>query len=81
MTRRHVREGPGMWITEDSNAVVWHHRGGLEQGPTALIDEPLAEHLVDRAELAGLEGVGRARYRASVEMTRASFPRRTFETR
>ena len=48
----------------------------MEQGPIRLelIDELIAEDLVDHVELEGLEGNGRARYRASVELTRAAFP-------
>jgi predicted ester cyclase len=47
---------------------IWNN-GRLE-----LIDELIAEDLVDHVELVGLEGHGRARYRASVELTRAAFP-------
>jgi predicted ester cyclase len=39
-----------------------------------LIDELIAEDLVDHVELPGLRGNGRARYRASIEMARAAFP-------
>ena len=46
---------------------IWDH-GRLDQ-----IDELIAEDCVDHLELPGLEGSGRARYRASVEMTRATF--------
>lgn len=54
-----------MWrLTEE----VWNN-GRLE-----LIDELVAENLVDHVELAGLEGSGRHRYRASIEMMRAAFP-------
>ena len=49
-------------ITEE----IWDH------GRLDLIDELIAEDFVDHLELPGLEGSGRARYRASVEMTRAA---------
>ena len=45
-----------MRITEE----IWN-KGRLD-----LIDELIAEDLVDRVELAGLGGRGRARYRASI---------------
>jgi predicted ester cyclase len=39
-----------------------------------LVDELIADDLVDHVELPGLEGTGRSRYRASVEMVVAAFP-------
>jgi len=54
-----------MWRITDE---IWNN-GRLE-----LIDELIAEDLVDHVELVGLEGNGRARYRASLELTRAAFP-------
>lgn len=39
-----------------------------------LIDELIAEDLVDHVDVPGLEGRGRARYRASIEMMQAAFP-------
>ena len=66
-----------MGATEDSKALMWRitdeiwNKGRLD---LELIDELIAEDLVDHVELEGLEGNGRARYRASVELTRAAFP-------
>jgi predicted ester cyclase len=61
--------------TEDSKALMWritdeiwnNHRIGL-------VDELIAEDLVDHLEVPGLQLHGRARYRATVEMTLAAFP-------
>ena len=64
-----------MWTTEDSKALMWRITEEIwNKGRLDLIDELIAEDLVDHVELAGLEGSGRARYRASIEMTRAAFP-------
>jgi predicted ester cyclase len=54
-----------MWrITEE----IWN------QNDLDLIDELIAEDLVDHVDLPGLEGgTGRTRYRASVELTRSAF--------
>jgi predicted ester cyclase len=54
-----------MWrITEE----IWN------QAHVERIDQLIAEELVDHVDLAGLEGRGRARYRASIELMRAAFP-------
>jgi predicted ester cyclase len=45
-----------------------------DRGRIELVDELIAEEFVDHMEMPGLEGTGRDRYRASVEMTRAGFP-------
>jgi predicted ester cyclase len=45
-----------------------------DNGRTDLIDELIAEDLVDHIEMPGLEGTGRERYRASVLMMRTAFP-------
>lgn len=45
-----------------------------DKGRIDLVDELIAEDLVDHVEQAGLEGTGRERYRASVLMTRTAFP-------
>ena len=45
-----------------------------DKGRIDLVDELIAEDLVDHTELAGLEGTGRERYRASVLMMRTAFP-------
>jgi predicted ester cyclase len=64
-----------MGATEDSKALMWRITEQIwNKGRLELIDELIAEDLVDHVELQGLEGTGRARYRASVEMTRAAFP-------
>ncbi len=64
-----------MGATEDSKALMRRITDEIwNQGRLELIDELIAEDLVDHVELAGLEGTGRARYRTSVEMTRAAFP-------
>ena len=51
-------------ITEE----IWN------QGNVGLVDELIAEEFVDHVDLPGLEGSGRERYRASVEMMRRAFP-------
>ncbi|HTQ21879.1 ester cyclase [Mycobacterium sp.] len=64
-----------MGATEDSRALMWRITDEIwNNGRLELIDELIAEDLVDHVELVGLEGDGRARYRASVELTRAAFP-------
>ena len=64
-----------MGATEESKALMWRITDEIwNNGRLDLIDELIAEDLVDHVELAGLEGSGRARYRASVELTRAAFP-------
>jgi predicted ester cyclase len=64
-----------MGATEDSRALMWRITEEIwNKGRLELIDELIAENLVDHVELQGLEGTGRARYRASVEITRAAFP-------
>jgi steroid delta-isomerase-like uncharacterized protein len=64
-----------MGITEDSKALMWRITDEIwNNGRLDLIDELIAEDLVDHVDLAGLEGSGRARYRASIEMMRAAFP-------
>ena len=64
-----------MGATEESKAPMWRITNEIwNNGRLDLIDELIAEDLVDHIELAGLEGSGRARYRASVELTRAAFP-------
>ena len=45
-----------------------------DKGRIDLVDELIAEDLVDHTEMAGLEGTGRERYRASVLMMRTAFP-------
>ena len=42
-----------------------------DKGRIDLVDELIAEDLVDHIELPGLEATGRERYRQSVEMARA----------
>lgn len=54
---------PGLWRITDE---IWN-RGRLE-----VIDELVAEDLTDHVDLAGLEGSGRDRYRASIAMMRAA---------
>jgi predicted ester cyclase len=64
-----------MGATEDSKALMWRIAEEIwNHGRLELIDELIAEDLVDHVELPGLEATGRARYRASVEITRAAFP-------
>ena len=64
-----------MWTSEDSKALMWRITDEIwNKGRFELIDELIAEDLVDHVELAGLDGNGRARYRASIEITRAAFP-------
>jgi predicted ester cyclase len=64
-----------MGATEDSKALMWRITDEIwNRGQLDLIDELIAEDLVDHVELQGLSGSGRERYRASAEMTRAAFP-------
>lgn len=64
-----------MGATEDSRALMWRITEEIwNKGRLELIDELIAEDLVDHVEVEGLEGSGRARYRATVEITRAAFP-------
>ena len=64
-----------MGATEDSKALMWRITNEIwNEGRLELIDELIAEDLVDHVEAPGLEGSGRSRYRASVEMARAAFP-------
>jgi predicted ester cyclase len=51
-------------ITEE----IWN------QGKLDLIPELIGEAIVDHVEIPGLEGSGRSRYRAHVEMIRTAFP-------
>jgi predicted ester cyclase len=64
-----------MGATEDSKALMWRITDEIwNKGRFELIDELIAEDPVNHVELAGLDGNGRARYRASIEITRAAFP-------
>jgi len=49
-------------------AEVW------DEGRLDVIDELIAEDLVDHIEVPGLEGSGRERYRANAQMVRTAFP-------
>ena len=56
-----------MGETEASKALMWRITEEIwNNGRLELIDELIAEDLVDHVELPGLEGTGRGRYRASV---------------
>jgi predicted ester cyclase len=64
-----------MGAIEDPKALMWRITDEIwNNGRLDRIDELIAEDLVDHVDLAGLEGSGRARYRASVEMMRSAFP-------
>jgi predicted ester cyclase len=64
-----------MGQTEDSKALMWRITDEIwNNGRLELVDELIAEDLVDHVTLEGLEGNGRARYRASIETARAAFP-------
>ena len=64
-----------MGTADDSKALMWRITDEIwNNGRLELIDELIAEDLVDHVELPGLRGNGRARYRASIEMARAAFP-------
>jgi predicted ester cyclase len=66
---------PAMQTSDDSKALMWRITEEIwNNGRLELIDDLIAEDLVDHVELAGLEGTGRARYRASIEVIRAAFP-------
>jgi len=45
-----------------------------DEGRIDLIDELIAEDLVDHIEVPGLESTGRERYRANVVMVRTAVP-------
>ncbi len=45
-----------------------------DEGRVDLVDELIAEDLVDHIQMPGLEGAGRERYRRSVLMMRTAFP-------
>jgi len=61
--------------SEASKALMWRITEEIwNQNHPELIDELIAEDLVDHVELPGVEATGRARYRASVELMRAAFP-------
>ncbi len=64
-----------MGTADDSKALMWRITDEIwNNGRLELIDELIAEDLVDHVELPGLQGNGRAWYRASIEMARAAFP-------
>ena len=64
-----------MGTADDSRALMWRITDEIwNNGRLELIDELIAEDLVDHVELPGLPGNGRPRYRASIEMARAAFP-------
>ncbi len=64
-----------MGTTEESKALMWRITDEIwNEGRLELIDELIADDLTDHVELVGLEGTGRARYRASIELARAAFP-------
>jgi predicted ester cyclase len=64
-----------MGATDDSKALMWRITDEIwNNGRLELVDELIAEDLVDHVTLEGLEGNGRARYRASIETARAAFP-------
>jgi predicted ester cyclase len=48
--------------------------GVWDEGRLELIDELIAEDLVDHIEVPGLEVTGRERYRANAVLTRTAFP-------
>ena len=61
-----------MGTTEESKALMWRITDEIwNEGRLELIDELIADDLTDHVELVGLEGTGRARYRASIERSRA----------
>jgi predicted ester cyclase len=49
-------------------AAVW------DEGRIEVVDELVAEDLIDHVEMPGLEGTGRERYRASAVLMRTAFP-------
>src|SRR5439155_15286418 len=60
--------------TADSGALMRRMTEEIwNQGRVVLVDELIAEDLIDHVDIPRLDGAGRARYRASVEMTRAAF--------
>jgi predicted ester cyclase len=64
-----------MGASEDSKALMWRITDEIwKNGRLDLIDELIAEDLIDHVDVPGLEGGGRPRYRASIEMMQAAFP-------
>ena len=63
-----------MTATKDSKALMCRITEEIwNNGRVELIDELIAEDFVDHVDMPGLDGNGRARYRASIELTRAAF--------
>jgi len=59
---------PSRELMRRLTAEVW------DEGRLDVIDELIAEDLVDHIEVPGLEGSGRERYRANAQMVRTAFP-------
>jgi len=70
-----VKEASREHRSEESRALMLRVTEEIwNQGRVELVDELIAEDLIDHLDLPGLEGRGRKRYRASVEMVLAGFP-------
>jgi steroid delta-isomerase-like uncharacterized protein len=61
--------------SEESKKLMWRITDEIwNQGHPEMMDELIAEDLVDHVEFPGLESTGRSRYRASFDLMRAAFP-------
>ncbi len=61
--------------SEASKALMWRITEEIwNQNHPELIEEFIAEDLVDHLELPGVDATGRSRYRASFELMRSAFP-------
>ncbi len=62
-------------LSEQSRELMRRITAGVwDEGRFELIDELIAENLVDHIEVPGLEGSGRERYRANAVLMRTAFP-------
>jgi predicted ester cyclase len=61
--------------SEQSRELMRRITAGIwDEGRLDLIDELIAEDLINHIEVPGLEGTGREQYRAQAEMMRSAFP-------
>ena len=61
--------------SEESKKLMWRITDEIwNRGHSELMDELIAEDLVDHVDVPGLAGTGRSRYRASFDLMRAAFP-------
>ncbi|MGO9342876.1 MAG: ester cyclase [Acidimicrobiales bacterium] len=61
--------------TEESKSLVRRITDEIwTGGHLELIDELVSDGFIDHVEMPGLKGIGRRRYRSSVELIRGAFP-------